>query len=228
MVGAALGQQQRVSMDGARANKYRSDIFLVGLTGGIGAGKSTVASLCAEAGCYVLSADEIARTVVEPGTAALRDLATVFGPEILLPGGFLDRSELAKRAFCNNAARERLEHIVHPRIQAEVARQIAALPSGAVAVYDMPLLVETGAARDFDVVVVVEAPPALRLKRLAERGLEPEQAAVRMQHQASDAERRAVADYLVGNDAEVARLRKQLAPLLATWARAAKARAHRR
>ncbi|MDO4791213.1 MAG: dephospho-CoA kinase [Buchananella hordeovulneris] len=212
-------------MGGLRVNKYRSDIFLVGLTGGIGAGKSTVANLCAEAGCYVVSADEVARRVVEAGTGALGEIAAEFGPEVLLPSWELDRPALARLVFGNEQARKRLERILHPRIQAEVTRQIAAFPSGVVGVYDLPLLVETGAADDFDAVMVVEAPLALRLERLSRRGLPPEQATARMQHQASSEERRLVATHLLQNHADVAGLREQLRPLLAVWNRAAHLRA---
>ncbi|MGF7233626.1 MAG: dephospho-CoA kinase [Frankia sp.] len=188
----------------------------MGLTGGIGAGKSAVARLLAEHGATVIDADAIAREVVAPGTPGLASVAEAFGDQIIRADGSLDREGLGAVVFADPAARKRLEAITHPLIGAETARRMAGLPPGTVVVYDVPLLVEAGLRGSYDVVVVVEAPRALRLERLALRGLPPEQATARMATQASDADRRAVADVLLDNSGSLDELRAQVA---AAWER---------
>ncbi len=190
----------------------------VGLTGGIGAGKSAAARLLAERGATVIDADAIAREVVASGTPGLAAVAEAFGDRIIQADGSLDRAGLGAIVFADPAARKRLEEITHPLIGAETARRMAGLPAGTVVVYDVPLLVEAGLRGAYDVVVVVEAPRALRLERLEQRGLPPEQAEARMATQASDADRRAVADVLLDNSGSLAELRAQVA---AAWERIA-------
>jgi len=173
----------------------------IGLTGGIGSGKSTAARRFAELGALVIDSDVVAREVVEPGTEGLAAVVAEFGERVLDGDGRLDRPALAEVVFGDEAARERLNAILHPRIRARVAERVAAAPPGTVVVQDVPLLVETGQAGLFDLVVVVEAPEELRVARLGrDRGMPPEQVRTRMAAQAGDEQRRAVADAVLVND----------------------------
>jgi dephospho-CoA kinase len=172
----------------------------VGLTGGVGAGKSTVAALLAERGAVVIDADALAREVVEPGTAGLAEVVERFGRGVLTADGRLDRPALARIAFRDDQARADLNAIVHPLVARRSAEIMAALPADAVVVYDVALLVENDLAGDFDVVVVVEAHPETRIRRLTGRGLPEDDARARIAVQATDAQRRAVADEVVRND----------------------------
>jgi dephospho-CoA kinase len=173
----------------------------IGLTGGIGSGKSTVARRFAELGALVIDADALAREVVEPGTDGLAAVVAEFGEQVLDESGRLDRPALARVVFDDETARRRLNAIVHPRVRARAAELIAAAPPGTVVVQDVPLLVETGQAGGYDLVVVVEAPAELRVQRLGrDRGMPAGQARARMAAQASDEQRRAVADVLLVND----------------------------
>ncbi|RJF44825.1 dephospho-CoA kinase [Actinomyces sp. 2119] len=173
----------------------------VGLTGGIGTGKSTVADLLAGHGATVVRADDIARDVVEPGTHGLEEVVAEFGPDVLTADGTLDRSALGEVVFADELRRARLEEILLPLIAAEAWARLEGVPAGQVAVYDVPLLVEGQMQDMFDLVVVVEADLDTRLERLAERGLGAEQAMARIASQATDAERRAVADVVLLNSA---------------------------
>jgi dephospho-CoA kinase len=172
----------------------------IGLTGGVGSGKSTVAALLAEHGAVIVDADLIAREVVEPGTPGLAAVVDEFGPGILGPNGSLDRPKLAAVVFDDAAARLKLNAILHPIIQRRSDEVAAQAGPGAVVIYDVPLLVEGGPGGRFDKIIVVEAPVELRLERLAARGLPREQAMARMAAQASDEQRRSVADELIIND----------------------------
>jgi dephospho-CoA kinase len=178
-----------------------STVLLVGLTGGIGAGKSTVAELLTERGAIVIDGDLIARRVVEPGRPALAAIVEHFGAEVLAPDGTLDRPKLAAKAFANAEERAALEAITHPAIGAEFLREMSEAPPGGIVVNDVPLLVESkqAAERGYEVVIVVEAPRELRLDRLVERGLGRADAEARMAAQATDEERRAVATHLLDN-----------------------------
>lgn len=192
-------------------------MLLVGLTGGIGAGKSTVASLLAERGAVILDADQVARDVVEPDQPAFTALVERFGPEIVGADGRLDRQALADRAFATDDAREALNAITHPAVHAEFGRRMVEAPAEAIVIMDVPLLVEskTAAERGYEVVIVVEAPEHLRLDRLVGRGLDRDDAATRMRSQASDEERRAVATHLIDNATDHAALVTQVDAL---WA----------
>jgi dephospho-CoA kinase len=190
-------------------------VLKVGLTGGIGSGKSEVARLLAERGAVVIDADALAREVVAPGTPGLAAVAEAFGDHLVGADGGLDREALGKIVFADPDARRRLEAILHPLIRAETARRFSALPRAAVGVHDIPLLAELGMAADYDVVVVVEAPPAVRLDRLARRGLPRESAEARMANQAGDEQRRAVADILIDNGGSLDDLRTRVD---AAWA----------
>ncbi|MDT3438309.1 MULTISPECIES: dephospho-CoA kinase [unclassified Pseudofrankia] len=182
----------------------------MGLTGGIGSGKSAVSARLAEHGAVVVDADKLARDVVAPGTPGLTAVAEAFGPGVLRPDGSLDRAALGQIVFADPAARRRLEGITHPLIRDETARRFAAPPPDAVVVHDIPLLVEAGMGKGYDLVVVVEAPRELRLERLAGRGLPRDQAEARMATQADDAARRAVADVLLDNSGTLAGLHAQV------------------
>jgi dephospho-CoA kinase len=182
-------------------------VIRVGLTGGIGSGKSEVARLLAERGAVVIDADRVAREVVAPGTEGLAKVAEEFGPEIIGPDGALDRALLAGRVFTDPAARARLNRIVHPLIAARTAELAAAAPPGAVLVHDVPLLAENNLAGGYDLVLVVEAPVELRLRRLAQaRGMAEADARARMSVQATDAQRRAIADVVIENSGDLADL----------------------
>ncbi len=174
----------------------------IGLTGGIGSGKSTVAALLAERGAVVVDADRIAREALAPGTPGLAAVVAEFGPGVVAPDGSLDRPALAAVVFADPAARARLDGIVHPLVRARAAEAIAAAPADAVVVQDVPLLVETGQAGSFDLVLVVETDEEVRVQRLLQRGLSADDARARIASQATDAQRREVADVVLRNDGD--------------------------
>jgi dephospho-CoA kinase len=175
-------------------------VLRVGLTGGIGSGKSMVSARLAQCGAWIIDSDRIAREVVEPGTAGLRAVADEFGEEILAEDGALDRSALGARVFNDTAARARLNAIVHPLVAARSAELVGVAPPDAIVVQDVPLLVETGMAVEFPLVVVVHADTAVRLRRLVEqRGMSGSAAAARIAAQATDEQRRAAADVWLDN-----------------------------
>jgi dephospho-CoA kinase len=182
----------------------------IGLTGGIGAGKSAVASLLGEHGAVVVDADVIAREVVEPGSRGFEAVVAEFGPQVRGADGRLDRSRLASIVFADEGTRRRLNAIVHPLVAERTAELLAAAAPDAVVVHDVPLLVENGLAGHYDLVLVVEAPEATRLARLAERGMAGEEARARMAAQAGDADRQAVADVVIRNDGTLAELAAQV------------------
>lgn len=183
--------------------------MLIGLTGGIGSGKSTVASGLAERGAMVLDADRIAREVVEPGTPGLAAVVERFGAGMLDATGAIDRAALASVVFADPNARRDLEAIVHPAVGEEIARRVSAAPPGAIIVVDVPLLVEVE-ARTYDLIVVVEAETATRLARLVDRGMNRADAQARIAAQVSDAQRRTVADVVIDNNGDNAALTAQL------------------
>ncbi len=183
----------------------------LGLTGGIGAGKSTVAGLLADRGALVVDADVLAREVVAPGTSGHAAVVTEFGPQVLAEDGGLDRARLGRLVFADPAARERLNAIVHPLVAQRFAELVDAAPPDAVVVHDVPLLVENGLAGRYDLVVVVEAPADQRVVRLAEsRRMSADEARSRMAAQADDDQRRAVADVVLVNDGDRGRLANQV------------------
>ncbi|BBZ13915.1 dephospho-CoA kinase [Mycobacterium branderi] len=172
----------------------------IGLTGGIGAGKSSVTATFAECGGIVVDADVIAREVVEPGTEGLAALVDAFGDDILLPDGALDRPALAAKAFGDEERRKTLNGIVHPLVGKRRAEIIASVPDDAVIVEDIPLLVESQMAPLFPLVVVVHADAEVRVRRLVEqRGMAEDDARARIAAQADDQARRAVADVWLDN-----------------------------
>jgi dephospho-CoA kinase len=187
-------------------------VLLVGLTGGIGSGKSTVARLLAARGAVIVDADEVARHVVEPGQPAFERLVERFGPEIVGTDGRLDRARLAELAFATPEATADLNAITHPAVGAEFLRRMEAAPKDAIVVCDVPLLVEseTAASRGYEYVIVVEAPRELRLERLEARGIGRADAEARMATQATDEQRRAVATHVVDNSGDLEHLERQV------------------
>lgn len=171
---------------------------LIGLTGGIGSGKTTVARMLGDRGFHVIDADAIARDIVAPGSPALQELSEIFGSGILLPDGSLNRGELAARAFIDKEHTELLNSITHPRIHEETQKRIAAAPGDVV--YDMPLLVDNDLHHDMDLVIVVDVDPETRVKRLAGRGIGEEDARRRIAAQIPDEVRRAAADIIIDNN----------------------------
>ncbi|RBY79151.1 dephospho-CoA kinase [Blastococcus sp. TF02-09] len=182
----------------------------IGLTGGIGSGKSTVAGLLAARGAVVVDADRIAREVVEPGTPGLAAVVDAFGEGVLAADGSLDRPALAAVVFTDPEARARLDAIVHPLVRERSVELMAGAPSDAVLINDVPLLVETGQAGTYDLVLVVEADLATRLTRLQGRGLAEEDARARIASQATDEQRRAVADVVLDNSGTREQLAEQV------------------
>jgi dephospho-CoA kinase len=193
----------------------------VGLTGGIASGKSTVAELLAQRGALVIDADALAREVVERGTPGLAAVVDRFGPEVLAPDGRLDRAALGRRVFAADdgsmGARRDLEAIVHPAVRARAALVEASAAPDQVVVHVIPLLVETGQASSFELVVVVDVDPEVQRARLLERGgLTGTEADARVAAQASRAERLAVADVVLDNNGTRADLARHVEQL---WAR---------
>ena len=182
----------------------------IALTGGIGSGKSTVSRLLAEKGAVIVDADAIAREIVEPGEPALKEIRDAFGPEVIDADGLLRRSKLAEIVFDDPGALARLNAITHPRIAARSAELLEAAPADAVVVYDMPLLVEQGpqALAGWDAIVVVDAPDAVRLERLCDRGLERDDAERRMAAQATRQARLAAADHVIDNSGDLMSLER--------------------
>ena len=182
----------------------------IGLTGGIGSGKSTVAARLAELGATVIDADAIAREVLAPGTPGLAEVAERFGADLIGPDGALDRSALGQVVFADPQALADLNAITHPRIGQRTAELMAAAGPDATVVYDVPLLVENDLASGFDAVLVVEAPLKVRLERLAGRGMDRETAESRIAQQATDAQRRAVATVVLDNSGGLDELTEQV------------------
>lgn len=194
-------------------------MITVGLTGGIGSGKSAVSRLLAEHGAVILDADLIAREVVEPGTPALAEIVEVFGPEVLRPDGTLDRPALGARVFADPALLARLNAIVHPRVGERTAALLAEAAAAAaeVVVHDVPLLVENGMQNRYDAVVVVAASPETQLDRLLRlRGMSREEAEQRIAAQAPLTDKLAVATHVVHNDGPLEELAPQVGRLWAT------------
>jgi dephospho-CoA kinase len=194
----------------------------VGLTGGIGSGKSEVSGRLAALGAVVIDADQAARAVVEPGTPGLDGVVETFGPGVLGADGALDRAKLGEIVFGDDEARRRLNAVVHPLVHEWMLATekviIRASGDDVVVVHDIPLLAEGGEERtaEFDVIIVVDVPPDLQVVRLAQtRGMTAEQARARMAAQASRAERLAIADIVIDNSGTLADLDQRVAEV---WA----------
>ena len=196
----------------------------VGLTGGIGAGKSEVSRRLAAQGAVVIDADLIAREVVEPGTDGLAEVVAAFGDGVLRPDGTLDRGRLGDLVFADPELRSKLNAIIHPRVAMRMAELERGAGPGAIVVHDVPLIAENGRAGAYDVVVVVDAPPKVQAERLVRRrGMTREQARARMAAQARREQRLAIADIVIDNSGSLAELDRQVGDLWAQLRRRAAA-----
>jgi len=173
--------------------------FVVGLTGGIGSGKSLAAQFFSQLGALVIDADQLARSAIERGSEGFDEVLLRFG-DTVLKNGDIDRVALGQIVFENPQAKKDLEEIIHPRIRAEFEEAVASLNPGQIMVYEIPLLVETNAADRFDFVITVESDHELRKQRLRARGMFHSDIEKRMASQATEEERRAVADCVLTND----------------------------
>ncbi|MGY4993474.1 dephospho-CoA kinase [Streptomyces sp. 900105245] len=200
----------------------------VGLTGGIGAGKSEVSRLLVEHGAVLIDADRIAREVVAPGTPGLAAVAEAFGEDVLAADGSLDRPRLGSIVFSDPEKLALLNSIVHPLVGARSQELETAAADDAVVIHDVPLLTENGLAPLYDVVVVVDAPPGTQLDRLVRlRGMTEDDARARMAAQASREQRREIADIVIDNDVPLDALRKRVAEVWDDLVRRVPARAER-
>ncbi|MEE4541507.1 dephospho-CoA kinase [Streptomyces sp. V4-01] len=186
-------------------------MLTVGLTGGIGAGKSEVSRLLVSYGAVLVDADRIAREVVEPGTEGLAAVVAEFGPGVLAADGSLDRPKLGAIVFADGERRTALNAIVHPLVGRRSARLQEAAGPDAIVVHDVPLLTENGLAPLYDLVVVVDASTATRLDRLVRlRGMSEDEARARMDAQATRRQRLAAADLVIDNDGPLEELEPQV------------------
>jgi dephospho-CoA kinase len=176
-------------------------MYLIGLTGGIASGKSTIARRLAEHGAIIIDADIVSREVVAPGSQALASIALEFGEDMIDSEGALNRAKLGALVFSNAEKREKLNAIMHPAVKtrsAEILAKASADNPDSVIVYDVPLLVEADIARNYDEIVVASAPEETRIKRMIQlRGLTVEEAKARIGAQASEAKRLAIADVVI-------------------------------
>jgi dephospho-CoA kinase len=186
-------------------------VLLVGLTGGIGSGKSTVSALLTERGALIIDADAITRELQQPGHDVFDAMVERFGPAILAADGTLDRPAVAAIVFTDEQAKKDLEAIVHPAVGAEMLNRMqAAADTDQVVVYDVPLLVES-ARRGYGAVIVVDVDPEVAIRRLVEqRGMDEADARARIANQASREARRAVADRIIDNSGTMDDLRRQV------------------
>lgn len=188
----------------------------VGLTGGVASGKSTVSALLAEHGAVIIDADALAREVVEKGTPGLAAVVAEFGEGLLTPEGDLDRPAMGALVFNDEAARRRLEAIVHPLVFERIVELEASVGDEDVVVHDIPLLAESGRASTFDAVLVVHAPEATQIERMVrDRGWSQEDARSRIAAQASAEERLAVATHVIDNTGTHEDLRHRVAEVFA-------------
>ncbi|MBD9734094.1 dephospho-CoA kinase [Streptomyces sp. H28] len=195
----------------------------VGLTGGIGAGKSEVSRLLVERGAVLIDADRIAREVVAPGTPGLAAVVETFGEQVLAEDGSLDRARLGSIVFADQEKLAALNSLVHPLVGARSKELSEAAPEDAVVVHDVPLLTENGLAPLYDLVVVVDASPDTQLDRLVRlRGMTEEDARARMAAQATREQRRAVADIVIDNDVPLDELTRRVDEVWAELVRRAK------
>lgn len=192
----------------------------VGLTGGIGSGKSTVARLFRDLGAHLVDADQLAREVVAPGSPALDAIAAAFSPALIRADGALDRAALGAIVFSEPEARTKLEAILHPRIAALAEARLAEAPAGALPVYDVPLLFERGLQERYKPVVVVYASPAVQRARVAARdGLSAAEVEARIAAQADLADKAARADFVIQNDGPLEETARQVEEVYAALSR---------
>lgn len=180
----------------------------VALTGGIGSGKSVVAEMLEECGAVVIDSDQLAREVIERGSAGYEAVLAEFGDSILTDGD-IDRAKLAELVFQDEALRKKLEGIIHPLVREAAENLISRLPANSVVINQIPLLVETNGAKRFDYVITVSATEEIRRVRLLERGLKDYEITKRLQAQVDDASREAIADFVLRNDGTLDDLRRE-------------------
>lgn len=183
--------------------------FVVGLTGGIGSGKSLAAQFFSQLGALVIDADQLARSAIERGSEGFDEVLLRFG-DTVLKNGDIDRVALGQIVFENPQAKKDLEEIIHPRIRAEFEEAVASLNPGQIMVYEIPLLVETNAADRFDFIITVESDPEVRKQRLRARGMFHSDIEKRMASQATEEERRAIADCVLTNNGTEDELLRQV------------------
>jgi len=183
----------------------------IGLSGGIGSGKSTVAKIFADLGAVVIDADAIAKEVLEPGQVGYENVLHAFGETLLDTSGNIDRKILASLVFQDAEKLLKLESIVHPTVIARVSNIRESLPETSIVVYDTPLLVEKQLQDQFDKVLIVSADEDIRKERLVQRGLDLADIEARMANQATDSQRTAVADFVIINNGSMKELREQVA-----------------
>ena len=183
--------------------------FVVGLTGGIGSGKSLAAQFFSQLGALVIDADQLARSVIERGSEGFDEVLLRFGDTVLINGD-IDRVALGQIIFENPQAKKDLEAIIHPRIRAEFEEAVASLEADQIMVYEIPLLVETNASDRFDFIVTVESQPELRKERLRARGMFHSDIEKRMASQATEEQRREIADCVLTNDGSEDELLRQV------------------
>lgn len=186
----------------------------VALTGGIGSGKSLVGEILEELGALVIDSDQLAREVIERGSPGYEEVVTAFGDSILSEGQ-IDRSKLAAVVFNESDLRKKLESIIHPLVREAAEKLARKLPSGAILINQIPLLVESDGAKRFDYVVTVSADEEIRRERLRLRGLKDYEITQRMAAQVSDSEREKIADYIIRNDASIDELTRAVEELMA-------------
>ncbi|MCX6418837.1 MAG: dephospho-CoA kinase [Actinobacteria bacterium] len=186
-------------------------MLVVGLTGGVGAGKSTVSGLLADHGAVIVDGDAIAHAVVEPGTSGFQQILDAFGDEVLYYDGMLDRKALAALVFRDDVARKQLEGIIHPLVRQQSDLMTALADDDAIVVHDVPLLAETGRLDPYDVIVVVDAPADVRISRLLQsRGWDVSTAQARINAQASREDRLAIADDVIVNTGDLGDLKDEV------------------
>jgi dephospho-CoA kinase len=189
-------------------------VLRVGLTGGIGAGKSEVSRRLAAQGAVIIDADAAARDVVAPGTDGLAEIIDAFGPEILLPDGTLDRPRLGDLVFADPAKRATLNAIIHPKVGARMSELEQAAGPNAIVVHDVPLIAENGLADAYDLVIVVDVPPRIQIDRLTKlRGMTRDQAEARISAQATRQQRLSIADIVIDNSGSLTELDRQIGDL---------------
>jgi len=184
-------------------------VLLVALTGGIGSGKSLAGEFFAELGAIVVDSDQLAREVVERGTEGFDEIVARFGDQVL-KDGLLNRAKLGEIVFADPSARADLEAITHPRIRLALQEVIDSAPEDSVVINQIPLLVETGGRDRFDYIIAITAEEKIRTERLLQRGLKGYEIASRMKAQASDEDRKAIADFLITNDGDHDHLLRQV------------------
>ncbi len=198
--------------------------YIVGLTGGIGSGKSTVSAMLAKRGAKVIDADAIVHELQSPGTEVFHEIVEAFGPQIVAEDGSLDRAKLASIVFADQDERRKLETIVWPRVGARVAEMLQALEGSDIAVLDVPLMAESpeGSRRNAQAIIVVDATPDTQLMHLAAKGVEADVARARMSAQVSREERLKIADHVVDNNGSIDELEAKVEELWQTLVESAK------